>query len=130
MKKSFELHAFFETSPEELYHAWLDSFQHSEMTGAAAECSDLTGAGFTAWDTYISGKNLQLRKNREIIQSWRTTGFNDNDEDSEITIRLKASNNGTELTLIHKNIPENDSDYAQGWIDYYFTPMKEYFKKK
>jgi hypothetical protein len=37
---------------------------------------------------------------------------------------------GCELTLIHTNIPEAQTQYKQGWIDNYFTPMKNYFAEK
>jgi hypothetical protein len=35
------------------------------------------------------------------------------------------------MTLKHTDIPPGQADgYQEGWIDYYFTPMKEYFSKK
>ncbi|GAB5409367.1 MAG: hypothetical protein BalsKO_17320 [Balneolaceae bacterium] len=98
------------------------------MTGGEASCTDYVGGTFTAWDGYISGTNISLIENKEIKQSWRTTEFTDSDDDSELIIRLKNIDEGCELTLIHSNIPEGQSDYKKGWIEYYFNPMKEYFK--
>jgi hypothetical protein len=32
--------------------------------------------------------------------------------------------------MIHSKVPEEQADeYDQGWKDYYWTPLKEYFKK-
>jgi activator of HSP90 ATPase len=127
MKKSFTLTEKFSKTPQELFEAWLESEQHASMTGAGAECSDREGGSFSAWDGYISGKNLRLTPYSEIIQSWRSTDFSDEDEDSSLTIRFKAIPEGCLVELIHENIPEVDADFEKGWKDYYFEPMQEFF---
>ena len=127
MPESIVLKEEFAVAPYVLFNAWLDSKEHSEMTGGQAECSNMVGESFTAWDGYISGKNISLSLNKEIIQTWRTTEFADSDEDSKLVIQLSATENGTELTLLHTNIPDGQTQYEQGWIDHYFTPMKAYF---
>jgi uncharacterized protein YndB with AHSA1/START domain len=53
MPPAFEISAIFPASPGQLYTAWLDSAQHSAMTGGAADISAEPGATFTAWDGYI-----------------------------------------------------------------------------
>ena len=65
---------------------------------------------------------------QKIVQSWRTSEFSQDDEDSILTIQLKEVREGTELLLTHKNIPKGQTQYKQGWIDHYFVPMKEFFK--
>jgi activator of HSP90 ATPase len=41
---------------------------------------------------------------------------------------LEETNGKTKVTLIHSNIPEGQADgYKQGWEDFYFKPMREYF---
>ena len=127
MEQVFEISATFSVEPEVIYSAFLDSEIHTAMTGGSANCSDKENEEFSAWDGYISGKNLKLVEGKEIVQSWRTTEFKDTDDDSQLTIKLEPKNGVTELTLIHSNIPEGQSKYKQGWEDHYFTPMKEYF---
>jgi activator of HSP90 ATPase len=35
----------------------------------------------------------------------------------------------TKITLIHTNLPKGTaSSYKDGWKEYYFEPMKKYFK--
>lgn len=128
MKESFELQIILPVQPVEIYEAWLDSSLHSKMTGGNAECSNKIDDPFTAWDGYISGKNLDLKPNKEIIQSWRTTEFSDEDEDSQLKIILNEVEVGTEITLIHSNIPAGQTQYEQGWKDHYFEPMVDFFK--
>ena len=127
MKESFELRVTFNVKPSVIYEAWLNSEEHSKMTGGEASCSHEIGGTFFAWDHYISGTNKSLKINEEIIQSWRTEEFKETDEDSELIIKLKEVKDGCELTLIHTNIPEAQTQYKQGWIDNYFIPIKNYF---
>lgn len=127
MKESVFHQVAFETSPKEIYDSWLNSDRHAAMTGGDAQCSDAEGVSFTAWDGYITGVNLKLSTNKQIVQSWRTSEFNDSDEDSMLEITLEPTETGTLLTLNHTNIPAGQTQYEQGWIDSYFTPMKSYF---
>lgn len=128
MKESVEIKETFNVKPSVIYNAWLNSEDHSNMTGGEANCSNVVGAPFSAWDEYINGSNKALTPNEEIVQNWRTVEFEDDDEDSELTIRLKEVDAGCELTLIHNNIPEGQTQYEQGWVDNYIVPMRDYFK--
>ena len=45
-------------------------------------------------------------------------------------ILLELVEDGTKITIIHSDIPEGQADdYKQGWQDFYFKPMKDYFSK-
>ncbi|MCJ7466715.1 MAG: SRPBCC domain-containing protein [Maribacter sp.] len=127
MNYTIKLKEKFSVKPETLYNAWLDSKTHSAMTGGKAACSDMVKGRFTAWDGYISGTNETLVPNKEIVQTWRTTEFKETDKDSRLSIYIEEIENGSLLTLIHTNIPEGQSDYENGWIEHYFSPMKKYF---
>lgn len=123
----FTLKTQLPASPQAIYTAWLSSAGHTAMIGGSSEATDKVGAPFTAWDGYISGKNLQLEPHNRIVQSWRTTEFSDAEPDSQIEILLEAVDGGTDLTLIHTNVPPHGEQYIKGWEDHYFTPMKAYF---
>lgn len=117
-------------SPEAVFIAWLDSDEHSLMTGGLAKVSTRVGDTFEAWDGYIQGKNLELEPSRRILQSWRTSEFGESDPDSLLEITLAAEGEGTRLTIRHTRLPKDGMQYQQGWVDAYFTPMKDYFGKK
>ena len=112
---------------ESVFNAWLDSAEHTKMTGGEAKASTEVDASFTAWDGYIWGKNLEIEPNKRVLQSWRTSEFSDDDEDSLLELLFSNTNDGTEITLIHSNLPSHGKQYKQGWEDHYFTPMREYF---
>lgn len=127
MKETIEITKIFNSSPTSIYHAWLDSDLHGKMTGGEAICGKQVGDDYSAWDGYIVGKNIELIENFKIVQTWRTSQFSEADEDSILTITLKGTSIGTELVLSHTNIPEGQTQYEQGWIDHYFTPMGAFF---
>ncbi len=129
MGKTLKLDTILPASSEEIYNAWLDAEKHGEMTGHKATGQGGIGEPFTAWDNYITGKTLELAPNMKIVQSWRTDDFKKNDADSLVEIYFEQLAEGCKLKLIHSNIPENQPDYAEGWRDFYFKPMLEYFSK-
>lgn len=117
-------------SPMEVYEALMDEKKHSKFTGQKAKISTEVGGKFTAMDEYISGKNLQLVKGKKIVQEWRTTDWDKNFPPSKLTIELKKKGTGTELVMVHENVPEDDkADLTQGWIDFYWKPLKAFFNK-
>jgi len=127
----FTLTTTLPASPQEIYDAWLDSLGHSEMTGGEASMSDQTGADVSAWDGYITGRNVELVPGERIVQSWRTTKFTDEHEDSLITVTLETVEEGTLLTLWHTNVPDAQTSYEHGgWQQHYFDPMTEYFSAR
>ena len=131
MPYTFTLTATIPASPEEIYQAWLDSIGHSEMTGGEAEMSDQVGAEVSAWDGYISGRNLELVPGERIVQSWRTSEFGDEHEDSVVTVVLQEVGGGTLLTLEHSNVPDEQRSYEEdGWQSNYFEPMVAYFSER
>ncbi len=115
-------------SPQEIYDAFLSSKGHSDMTGGAAKMSNKVGAAFSAWDGYIAGKNLELVPGKRIVQSWRTSEFPDDAEDSVLTIELKKTAKGTQLKMTHAHVPDGQEEqYGPGWHENYWEPMKAYF---
>jgi activator of HSP90 ATPase len=114
---------------EEIYSTWMSSEGHTKMTGGEAVISQNIGEAFSAWDGYIEGENVELEPNKRILQSWRTSQFENHEEDSKIEVLLNESGGQTELTIIHSNLPESGEHYKKGWEEHYFNPMKEYWSK-
>lgn len=128
MPYNFTLATIIPASPQEIYDAWLDSVAHSAMTGSEASMSDAAGDAVSAFDGYISGRNLELVPGERIVQSWRTAEFEEDHPDSLITVTLEDADGGALLTLVHTNVPDELTSYEQGgWEEYYFEPMKAYF---
>ena len=131
MLEMLKLSVFLPASPEQIYRAWLDSAGHSAITGSPAQVDPQVGGQFSAWDGYIQGRNLEMQPFRRILQTWRTSDFPPESADSRLEVLLEAENGGTRLTLIHTGIPTGQGqDYEQGWEDFYFASMREYYSIK
>lgn len=124
----FEVSDEIPASPDDIYAAWMSSEGHSAMTGAEAHVGPAVGDEFDAWDGYIHGKTLELEPSRRVVQSWRSSQFTDDDEDSRIEVLLDGNDDATLVTVRHSNVPADHRGYEDGgWQQSYFTPMKAYF---
>ncbi len=116
------------TSADRIYSAWLDSLEHSRMTGGKATVDARVGGRHTAWDDYVEGEILALDPGRRIAQSWRASDFPEGHAHSHLEILLEDVPGGCEVTLVHSEIPEGLGDqYEEGWSTHYFAPMKKHF---
>jgi uncharacterized protein YndB with AHSA1/START domain len=130
MPYAFTLTTVIKAAPQAIYDAWLDSRAHSAMTGGKAKQSAKVGDRVTAWDGYITGRNVALIPGQTIVQTWRTTKFTSAHEDSTITVNLSPVAGGTQLTLTHADVPDDQTSYeTEGWQNHYFAPMQKYFAK-
>jgi len=128
MKNGFTLSEVFKTTASQIYNAWLSSKGHSAITGSPAKVDGTVGGKFSAWDGYIFGTTLELEADQHIVQAWRTSEFADDAPDSRLEISLEDVEGGVKITLTHSNMPEDQVDsYRQGWEDFYFKPMREYY---
>jgi uncharacterized protein YndB with AHSA1/START domain len=128
---SIKASAVIPAPPKVVYAAWMNSKGHGDMTGSPAKVSARIGGKFTAWEGYISGVTRELKPDRLIRQTWRTTDFQDDEPDSTLEVHLEKAARGTRVTLVHTGIPSGHGpEYKKGWIDFYFVPMKKFFKAK
>ncbi len=124
----FTLSDIIPASPQDIYDAWLSTEGHTAMTGGEAHTNADVGGVFDAWGGYINGVNLELEPGRRILQTWRTTNFEEGQEDSQIEVLLEPADGGTKLTLHHRNVPTDHPGYEDGgWKKSYFDPMKAHF---
>lgn len=123
--KTIKQSVTFKATPHEVYDALMDSRKHSKFTGGKASIGKKKGAKFTAYDGYIEGVILDLIPDQKIVQSWRGNDWPEGSY-SEATFSLKQVNDGTLLEFTQTGVPDQFyEDISQGWIDFYWTPMKE-----
>lgn len=122
---------FIKAPPEKVYNAFMNPKIHSQFTGSKATGGSSVGSRITAWDGYITGKNLKLQKGKLIVQEWWNTEFPKGYGSSNLKISLKRKGNGTELTMTHTKVPKAKlKDLASGWKAYYWKPLKKYFDER
>ena len=116
----------FKASPHEIYQALLDAKEHSAFTGGIAKITPVVGAAFEAYDGYITGRNLQLKEDKKIVQAWRAEedGWPE-DLFSRVTIELKETKTGTEVSFTQTGVPiAHAKSIRDGWEEYYWRPLK------
>ncbi len=122
---------FKQATPQALYKLYMDAKLHTAVTAAEAKITDVEGADYSAHDGYIKGKNLQLVKNKLIVQSWKGSDWRKSDLDSTFILHFEKKGDDALLTMVHANIPEEYvKDIKEGWTQYYWKPWKEYLAKK
>jgi activator of HSP90 ATPase len=120
---------FFSATPMEVYSALTDPKKHTEFTGSKATGKPIEGGSFTAWDGYIFGKFLKLISAKKIVMEWKTTEWPEEYPVSKVELQLEKKGKGTELMMTHTDVPaEQAENYRQGWIDFYWKPLKEHFE--
>ena len=125
--KTIKQTAEFKASPHEIFELLMDSKKHSKLTGSKAEIDRKVGGKFTAYDGGLNGKNLEIVKDKKIVQAWRcemeewNKGYY-----SKATFLLKKSKNGTKLEFTQTGVPDKAyEDISEGWKEYYWKKMKK-----
>lgn len=115
------------TTPHAVYEALMDSRRHAKFSGAGARISRKVGGKFSVFDGYATGVNLALERDRKIVQTWRA-------EDwpaglySTVTFALARAGGGTRLIFTQAGVPDEQvTAVRQGWIDFYWTPLRGLF---
>jgi activator of HSP90 ATPase len=115
-------------TPKQVYDAYTDPKKHSEFTDSKANGKPVVGGKFSTWDGYIFGKYLELKEGERVVQEWTTTDWEEGYGASKLELTFKAVPQGTEITMVHSNVPKAQAEEVEGgWTEFYWEPLKEYF---
>ena len=124
--KDFKKYYIIPAEPIEVFTALTNSFTIELWTGYKAVMDSNVDTEFSLWEGDITGKNLEIIDNKKIVQEWYFSGKT---EKSIVTINLFENKKGTQVELIHKNIPDEDyENITEGWNEYYFGAIKSFFE--
>jgi len=130
MTPAIQLRVRFNVSPARLFRLYMDSGQHSAATGAEAVVSTKVGGKFSAFGGMITGRMLAIVPNRMIVQTWRAKHWKKTDLDSTLVLTFGKITDGTQIDLVHVNVPEHDHDgVTKGWEKYYWGPWRAFLEK-
>lgn len=95
--------------------------------GGPAVMNDKKGSKFSLWGGQVHGTNTDVVAPNTLVQDWYGGKWL---RGSIATFILDEENGSTKLTLLHKDIPDNEyEDIDKGWDDYYLGPLKKYTEK-
>lgn len=130
MAESLEFSIDLPVSPERVYRAWLDGYEHSQFTGKRAKIDARVGGDYSTQDGFIQGKIESMTPFTRIVQTLRSEDFSAKDPDSKIELELTPTCLGAEINLIHTGIPAGEAQkYLQYWEKNVFKPLQDYFEK-
>ncbi|MEX2260646.1 MAG: SRPBCC domain-containing protein [Bryobacteraceae bacterium] len=116
--------------PVQVYDCMVNAKKHAEFTGSDATSENKVGGKMTAWGGYISGTWLDLDRSKRIVQEWETSEWPEGYAPSRLEFTFTEKDGGTEIVMEQSEVPASQAEsYRQGWIDYYWTPLQEYFSK-
>ena len=119
----------FTVPPRAIYRALMDSWQHTAFTGAPAKVDPTVGGRFSAWGPHLKGINVELIRDKRIVQAWRAQDWPEGHY-SIVTFDLKRSASGSTLTFTQAGVPaKNLKSIDAGWKSHYWQPLKKYFAK-
>lgn len=124
--KTFKEQFKIKATPEEVFNALVNPLTIELWSGYPAVMEAKENVEFSLWDGDISGKNLKIITNQQLMQEWY---FGDQPEQSIVTINLTPTKIGTFIELSHTNIPEEAyEDIKEGWKKYYWGAIKIFFE--
>ncbi len=112
----------------EVWKALVDPEVINEWGGRSIKMDDKEGSEFKLWDGDIYGKNIEVVKEKKLVQEWFSGDW---PKPSIVTFTLHIQDHVTILELEHIDVPDEEvDDVDQGWDVYYIGPMKDLLEKK
>ncbi len=121
---------FSNATPYDVFEALMDEKKHAAFTGGEAMISRKVNGTFTSFDGWATGKNIELVKDKKIVQTWRPDDWSEGVW-STCTYVIKTVPTGTEMTFTQVNVPKPFvKTVALGWYKYYWKPMQKFFDSR
>jgi len=114
----------------ELYAMYLNPETHAGFTGGGpVTIKAEVGSEWSAFGGRIHDRILSLTPERQIVQSWRSFEWEEQDPDSVLILAFSASAAGTTLDLAQVGVPERLYDtLVVGWPTRYWQPWRKYLE--
>jgi activator of HSP90 ATPase len=117
--------------PIEVYQALVNAEQHADFTEARVTGKPRIGNKFTWLNGYAFGVFLDLEEGKRLLMEWQTEKWPSGARPSTLELVFSEIEAGTEVTLVQSGVPSEYAEIlAEGWLEFYWTPLKRYFEKK
>ena len=109
---------------ENVWHALTDATLINKWNAGPATFDAQEGGTFSLWGGDIHGTNTKVIPNELLEQDWY--GHDNPDVCYKVSFSLSEDSGVTLVHLIHADVPDDEvQDFADGWKDYYFDPIKQ-----
>ena len=128
MYKSLRQKVTFGAPPKAVYALLMDAGKHAAFSGAPVQLVAEVGGTLSAFGGQITGINVELVRNKRIVQMWRSGSW-PTGHHSTATFEFEARETGTLLTFTQTGIPASAlADITDGWKKHYWVKMKAALK--
>lgn len=118
-------HVFLGAPPASIFSMLTEPEAHGRFTGTSCSGTAVEGERWTAGDGYMHGEYEEVVADAKIVQTWSTTEWPKAHAPSRLEIVLEPADGGTELVMTHSGLPPAQAEQIrQGWIDFYWTPLR------
>lgn len=115
-------------SPDKVFEALTDGAVMKKW-GGNGKVSEKEDGDVEMFDGWIKGKTLIYKPGKKLAYTWKPSEWEKKAPASEVQYTLNAHKAGTEILLEQKGFPSDEEmvKHKDGWIDYVFEPLNDYF---
>ncbi|MBA3705710.1 MAG: SRPBCC domain-containing protein [Bacteroidetes bacterium] len=124
IEQTYEMNA----TPEEVFEALVNADIIQDWSNDEAKMGSEVGAAFSLWGGQMFGTNLEVVKNKKLVQEWC---YDQWEKPSKVTFTIKTKGKKTIVDLLHEEVPEKSvNSISDGWDAYYLGAIKKMFEEK
>ena len=99
--------------------------QAMHLRSASSRISPHVGGAFALFGGYITGRQLELVRDRRIVQAWRAASWSEGIY-SVARFELQAHDASCRIVFDHTGIPSDEAkSLAEGWPSHYWEPLRK-----
>jgi uncharacterized protein YndB with AHSA1/START domain len=116
-------------TPEEVFEAMTDPGIIGAWGGGMSVIEEKVGGHFELFDGWVKGEITHFIPGKELGYTWKPEEWDKRTKASNVLLKFMSHPAGTDVVLVHTGFPsqEEADKHGNGWIDFVFDPMNDYF---
>lgn len=115
--------------PDEVFEALTDPGIIGAWGGGLSVLEPRIGGHFELFDGWVKGEVTHYQAGKELGYTWKPSEWDKKAKASSVHLKFMPHAAGTDVVLVHTGFPsqEEADKHANGWIDFVFDPLNDYF---
>ena len=117
-------------SPEKVFEALTMEGIMSAWCDGGGKVEPKAGGDVEMFGGWVKGKVVTFdKKGKKLSYTWKPAEWDKKAEPSLVEYQIKPHAAGSEIQLVHTGFPsqEEANKHRDGWTDYVFEPLNDYF---
>lgn len=116
-------------TPEEVFEAMTDPGIIGAWGGGMSVIEEKVGGHFELFDGWVKGEITHFIPGKELGYTWKPEEWDKRTKASNVLLKFMSHPAGTDVVLVHTGFPsqEEADKHGNGWIDFVFDQMNDYF---